>query len=353
MLFRLLGLVVLLASLAGGWMLREYQLFLRQPVRVVGPEVTVTIARGSGLRGVADTLSAAGVLSHPWFFEWEARLSGRAREIKAGEYAIKRGMTPPQVLALLVSGQVVEHPFTIVDGWTFRQLRAALAASPYLDHTLGQADRQTVMARIGAPGIPAEGAFLPDTYLFPSGTKDVAVLARAHRAMQRFLAAQWAERAPHLPYSKPEQALIMASLVEKETALPSERARIAGVFVRRLRRNMRLETDPTVIYALGERYHGVLTRADMRFPSPFNTYLHRGLPPTPICMPGRAAIEAALHPARGDALYFVATGDGAHHFSVTFAQHRRAIARYLLGEDRGRAPVAQPTPSQDHRHGSH
>ena len=329
-LFKLLGLLVLLGSLAGGWVLMEYRLFTENAMAVPAGGTTVVVAPGTPLSGVAEALQRKGLIDHPRFFVWMARLRGKATAVQAGEYRIDPGLTPPRLLAKMAAGEVVQYDLTLVEGWTIHQTLAAVRQHPRLKHTLGKASPEEVMARIGHPDQHPEGRFLPDTYHFPSGTTDVAFLQRAYRAMEEALAAAWKERAEDLPYNRPYEALIMASIIEKETAVPAERRQIAGVFVRRLEKGMRLQTDPTVIYGLGQGFDGNIRRRDLRRDTPYNTYLHSGLPPTPIAMPGAESIEAALHPAPGDALYFVSKGDGSHHFSATLEEHNRAVRRYQL-----------------------
>jgi UPF0755 protein len=227
---------------------------------------------------------------------------------------------------------VVQYPLTLVEGWTFRQVMEALQADERLEHLIEDPSAEAVMARLGRRGVHPEGRFFPDTYHFTRGSSDLDILKRAHAAMERVLAEEWEARADGLPIESPDEALILASIIEKETGLASERAEIAGVFVRRLRLGMRLQTDPTVIYGLGDDFDGNLRRADLRNDHPYNTYVHAGLPPTPIALPGREAIRAALNPADGETLYFVARGDGSHAFSVTLEEHNRAVRKYQLGK---------------------
>jgi UPF0755 protein len=230
----------------------------------------------------------------------------------------------------MAAGRVLQHMFTLVDGWTFAQVRAALAQAPKLRHTLPNISDAQAARALGIDAPNPEGWLLPQTYAYVLGDSDMDVLRRAHAAMQRLLTADWAERAPDLPIKNPYQALILASIVEKESALASERPRIAGVFVRRLQLGMKLQTDPTVIYGMGAAYHGIITRKDLQTDTPYNTYTRFGLPPTPICMPGAPALWAALHPAPGKSLYFVARGDGTHQFSDTLQQQDAAIDKYIL-----------------------
>lgn len=324
------GLAIVAAGLAAGWLLLDLRAFLDRPLRVPPGGIVHEVAPGTSLAALATELARRGMLEHPRYLVWYARWRGLAHRIRAGEYHIRPGTTPPALLEMLVAGRVRLHRLTVVEGWTFAELRAALARHPAIVRTLDEADDAAVMARIGRPGEHPEGRFLPDTYRFPKGTTDVAFLRRAYEAMAAYLARAWAGRDPSVPLRTPYEALVLASIVEKETALPEERPLIAGVFLRRLARGMRLQADPTVIYGLGEAFDGNLRRRDLRRDTPYNTYTRRGLPPTPICLPSRAAIEAVLHPAPGDALYFVAKGDGSHHFSATLEEHQRAVARFQL-----------------------
>jgi UPF0755 protein len=330
----LLLLGALAAGAAGWWAWRS----LDQP----GPaaaDVVVEIPAGASLSRIAQRLEEAGVVEHALLFEWYGRATGQAGKVRAGEYRFPAHSTPRDAMARLVSGEVVLHAFTIVEGWTFRQLRAALADHEAVSPQLAETPDTEVMARLNKPGMPPEGWFLPETYRFPRGTTDLELLRMAHEAMERALAETWAARADDLPLESPYEALVLASIIEKETGLADERREIAGVFARRLKRGMRLQTDPTVIYGLGPDFDGNLRRADLRTDTPYNTYTRHGLPPTPIAMPGRAALAAAVNPADGKALYFVATGrpDGSHYFSATLEEHNRAVARYLatLRERRG------------------
>ena len=324
---KLLGLFIIAASFAAGWLLMDVQGYVQSPLPLRQP-LRLQVAPGDNLTAVARALHEQGILTHPRYLLWYARWEGEADRIQAGEYALQPGMTPAQLLERLVKGEVAQYSLTIPEGWTFHQMLAALEASEVLRHTLTGLDDAAIMARLGHAGEHPEGRFYPDTYLFPRGASDLDILRQAYAAMERHLAGEWAARAPGLPYETPYEALILASIIEKETAIPEERPLIAGVFVRRLQRGMRLQTDPTVIYGLGEAFDGNLRRRDLERPGPYNTYRHRGLPPTPIALPGGAAIHAALHPAPGDALYFVARGDGSHQFSATIEAHNAAVLRY-------------------------
>ena len=326
----LLAALVALAVAAGAWIgcLR----FAATPIAGPAAEASVLIRRGDGLRAVVGRLREAGVhqgRDYQWLLL--ARLTGAAGHIKAGEYALGPGLSPRTLLQHMRDGRTIQHRFTLVDGWNIRQLRAALAQAEPLRHTAAGLDDAALMEAIGHPGQHPEGRFLPETYLYQRGDSDIDVLRRAHAAMDKALAAAWAARDPALPLKTPDEALALASIVEKETGAADERARIAGVFVRRLRKGMLLQTDPAVIYGMGEAYDGNIRKRDLLADTPYNTYTRAGLPPTPIAMPGRAALDAATHPAAGDALYFVAVGDGSgrHVFSSSLDAHNAAVAAYL------------------------
>ena len=327
-LLALAGLTALVV-LAGYGVLQRW---LDTPLAVGAAPLEIEIPRGQPLAVTARQLAERGVLDHPRWLQLYARATGADARIRAGEYAVPAGTTPRSLLALLESGAVIQHAVTIVEGWTFRELRAALEAEPYLDHTLAGQDEAAVMVALGEPGMPAEGLFFPDTYLFGKGTTDLEILRLARNRMRRELEAAWAARAADLPVHSAYEALILASIVEKETALASERPRIAGVFTERLRIGMRLQTDPTVIYGLGTDFDGNLRRADLERDGPYNTYTRAGLPPTPIALPGAEALRAAVNPDERGELYFVATGlaDGSHEFSRTLKEHQAAVSRYLV-----------------------
>ncbi|RMG36491.1 MAG: endolytic transglycosylase MltG [Gammaproteobacteria bacterium] len=327
---RVIGLFVFILALVAGWYWMAYQHFLQAPLQLPAEGLVIQVERGTNLRQLARRLEDRGVLANADLLYWHARWHGLANRIRAGEFLLPAGTTPPGLLEILISGRPVEYRLTLLEGWTFRQVMAALARDPVLEKTLTDKSPKEVMAAIGHPGEHPEGRFFPDTYSFPRGTTDVQLLRRAYDRMQQVLAEAWARRAPDIAVKTPYEALILASIVEKETGAPEERAQIAGVFERRLRKGMKLQTDPTVIYGMGERYQGNIRRSDLREDTPYNTYVHKGLPPTPICMPGREAIEAVLHPADGSSLYFVARGDGTHVFSDTLEAHNRAVRRYQL-----------------------
>lgn len=324
----LLLLLGVLAAGAAAW-------WAWQQLDAPGPAtqaVVVEVPPGMSLARIAARLEEAGVLRHALLFEWYGRSSGLAGKVRAGEYRIPPGSTPREVMARLVDGEIVLHSLTIVEGWTFRQMRAAIAAHPALRATLEGVPDEEIMTQLGRDGAHPEGWFLPETYRFARGTTDLALLRIAHEAMQNALEAAWAQRRDPLPLKSPYEALILASIIEKETGLAEERPEIAGVFVRRLERGMRLQTDPTVIYGLGPDFEGRLRRVHLDGDTPYNTYTRGGLPPTPIALPGRASLAAAVQPLDGNTLYFVATGrpDGSHYFSTTLEEHNRAVQRYLV-----------------------
>jgi UPF0755 protein len=330
---RILGILILLVSLFLGWAWQDYRSFIDEPLALPSDGLVYEVQPGETLRGIAADLAAQGVLSTPLYLRLYGRQSDLASRIHAGEFRLDPGLTPRQLLELLVSGRTVQYSLTLLEGWTFSQVRQALAAHPVLIQSLAQVDDTQVMAALGYPEQHPEGRFFPDTYSFPRGTTDLQFLRRAHQRMAQVLKTAWEARTEDLPLENPEEALVLASIVEKETGLPEERETIAGVFVRRLQRGMRLQTDPTVIYGLGESFDGNLRRRDLRSDTPYNTYTRHGLPPTPICMPGEAAIRAALNPAPGDSLYFVSRGDGSHQFSATLTEHNAAVRRYQLKRD--------------------
>jgi UPF0755 protein len=329
-------LFVLAAAGAAAFAYFAYQRFKATPLAVEpvpeGAEpATVDVAPGTPFNRIVADLTARGVTrAHRWHWRalaWEMRV---AQRLHAGEYALEPGMTPRTLLSRMAGGEVVQRRFTIVEGWTFRELRAALARAPRLAQTIGALSDEEVMAKLGAPGVHPEGRFLPETYAYTKGSTDLELLQRAYGAMSALLTRLWETRPADTPLGSPDQALTLASIVEKETGVASERPRIAGVFSRRLALGMLLQTDPTVIYGLGPAFDGNLTRAHLEADTPYNTYTRAGLPPTPIAMPGREALEAAVAPAPGNELYFVARGDGSHEFAATLAEHARNVAKYQL-----------------------
>lgn len=320
-----LALLVLAAVAGWGWW------WVQQPMALSSPSLDLSIEPGTLPRGVAQAVHDAGVAVDPRLLYAWFRVSGRGRAIKAGSYELEAGITPLQLLDKLARGEESLRAVTLVEGWNLRQVRAALAREDALRHdTEGLAD-DALMARLGRPGVPAEGHFFPDTYTYAKGSSEMALLQRALRAMDRQLAAAWAQRADTTAVKTPEQALILASIVEKETGLPADRPMVAAVFNNRLRLGMPLQTDPTVIYGLGSAYDGSLHKRDLQADTPFNTYTRAGLPPTPIAMPGKASLLAAVRPAQSKALYFVSRGDGSSQFSSSLDEHNRAVNKYQRG----------------------
>ncbi len=288
------------------------------------------LERGQSFAAFARQLHEAGVIAQPRLWTYLARYEGSATRIKAGEYEIRADDTPAGLIARLVARDVVTYQIQMIEGWTILQSVAALAGHPVLRKELGEVSEQTLLGVLGLPEGHAEGLFFPDTYQFERGHSDADVLRRAYQQMQQVLERAWALRDDGLPYQSPYEALIVASLIEKETGYEGERTLIGQVFVNRLRIGMRLQTDPTVIYGLGDRFDGNLTRAHLREDTPYNTYVHGGLPPSPIALPGERSIMAALHPAPGDFLYFVSRGDGTSYFSRSLDEHNRAVRQYQL-----------------------
>ena len=313
-------LVLLAVGVAGTW-------WASRPLDLPAP-LEFTVAPGSGAYAVGGALADAGVPVSPVLFAALARLTGQASRLKAGSYAADPASTPWSLLDKIARGAVLQFSLVIPEGWTVAQMRAAMAANRNLKSTLAEAGEAEILAAIGATERRLEGLFFPDTYLFPCGTPDLEILRRAYRAQQQRLAGAWAERAPDLPLRSPYEALILASIVEKETGRAADRAHVAAVFLNRLRIGMPLQTDPTVIYGLGARFDGNLRKQHLLADNPYNTYTRKGLPPTPIALPGLAALAATLHPAASDALYFVARGDGSSAFSTNLDDHNRAVNRY-------------------------
>ncbi|MBO1538904.1 endolytic transglycosylase MltG [Pseudomonas sp. OA65] len=302
---------------------------LQQPLNITQEEL-LDVPNGTTPTGTLKRLEADGLIKDAFWLRvyWRFNLAGQP--LHSGEYRMVPGMTMEGLIGVWKRGEVVQYSVTLVEGWNFRQVRAALAKDEKLQQTLANLSDSQVMDRLGHSGVFPEGRFFPDTYRFVRGTSDVDLLKKAYDRLEDVLAKEWAQRAADVPYTMPYQALIMASLVEKETGVPQERGQIAGVFVRRMRLGMLLQTDPTVIYGLGERYTGKLTRAHLKEENPYNTYLIPGLPPTPIAMVGREAIHAALNPAPGNSLYFVARGDGSHVFSDDLESHNNAVREFQL-----------------------
>jgi peptidoglycan lytic transglycosylase G len=331
-LLRPLLVIVVLAVLAtGAWLAFNYSRFNRTPLSVPAAGETIDVGRGTSFRDIVAELRQRGIThASPLYWRALAARMGVAGRLHAGEYALAPGITPFGLLHNMATGHVVQRYVTIVDGWTFLDVRHALARADKLSPVAADLADDDIMKKIGAPGQFPEGRFLPETYAYVKGDSDVDILKRAHAAMAHALEQAWASRATDLPLASADEALILASIVEKETGRADERPRIAGVFVRRLQQHMLLQTDPTVIYGMGAAYAGNIHKTDLGQDTPYNTYTRAGLPPTPIAMPGKAALEAAIHPATGNELYFVARGDGSHVFSSSLAEHNRAVACYQL-----------------------
>ncbi len=321
-----MGLLIagLLAGAAAWW--------LNQPLALSSETVDLSIEPGTSPRGVAQAAAEAGVDVNPTLLFWWFRLSGDARQIRAGSYELARGATPRTLLQMLVRGEESLRSVTLVEGWNWRQVRQALSRAEQLRPDTENLSDEMIMSQLGRAGLPAEGRFFPDTYTYAKGSSDLAVLRRALHAMEKKLDAAWAQRAPDTPLKTPTEALILASIVEKETGKPADRAMIAGVFVNRLRIGMMLQTDPTVIYGLGESFDGNLRKRHLQADTAWNTYTRAGLPPTPIAMPGKASLLAAVQPAQTKALYFVARGDGSSQFSATLDEHNRAVNKFQRGQ---------------------
>jgi len=327
---KLLALLLILVAVAGAALGAAWW-WTTQPLPLAAEQVEISIPSGASLRTAAGKAVEGGVRTQPELLHWYFRLAGREQTIKAGDYAVTRGMTPGDLLGKLIRGERIVLTVTLVEGWTFQQFRAALAKAEHLRPDTQAMSAAELMRTLGKPGLAPEGRFFPDTYHYFKNASDVDVLRQSMQLMERRLAAAWDARAPGLPLKNADEALILASIVEKETGQASDRPEIAGVFINRLRIGMRLQTDPTVIYGLGNAFDGDLKRSHLTADTPFNTYTRAGLPPTPIAMPGKASLMAAVQPAPTKALYFVARGDGSSHFSPSLDEHNRAVNKYQRG----------------------
>ena len=302
--------------------------YANRPLPLPATPFEFELKQGGHLKSMARELHQAGLLKNEWAFVWLTRLLGKSSQIKAGYYALQQAVTPLELLDILHKGAVIQRKISIIEGWSFKQFRAVLNANPDLKHVTKDWTDTEILKEIGATESHPEGIFFPDTYRFAVGSRDITIFKHAYQTMQQRLQEAWANRESDLPIQTPYQALILASIVEKETGAPSDRPMIAGVFVNRLRRGMRLQTDPTVIYGMGEKFDGNLRRRDLKTDTIYNTYTRKGLPPTPIALPGMASLQAALHPAKTKALYFVARGDGSSQFSNSLIKHNRAVKKY-------------------------
>jgi UPF0755 protein len=337
------GAVILLGLLFGLAVWQQRQA-LQQPLKL-DTEYLLDVPAGATPGGVLNRLESDGIVANAFWLRLYWRFNLPKQPLHSGEYRLLPGQTVTDMLEQWRKGDVVQYSLTLVEGWNFRQVRAALAKQSRLQQRLASLTDEQLMKQLGLEGLNPEGRFFPDTYSYVRGSTDEQLLKKAHARLEQVLAEEWATRAPDLPYKEPYDALIMASMIEKETGVPAERPEIAGVFVRRLAIGMRLQTDPTVIYGMGERYNGKITRADLREPTPYNTYTIDGMPPTPIALVGREAIHAALNPLPGKSLYFVARGDGSHVFSPSLEQHNRAVREYQLkrrADYRSSPAAAQP-----------
>jgi UPF0755 protein len=296
-----------------------------------GPAVFL-IRSGSNIKSISQDLAREKIIDDPWLFILLAKLRGMETRVRAGEYHLQPGLTADELLEKFTQGNAIQYKLTIIEGWSFRQMLAAIAEDPIIESTLQDKTDAEIMVLLGQPGQHPEGLFFPDTYRFPKGTSDLDFLRRAYQVMQKHLEREWTQRVPGLPLRSSYEALILASIIEKETGAGFERPLIAGVFIERLKRKMRLQTDPTIIYGLGPDFDGDIRFRDLKKDTPYNTYLRAGLTPTPIALPGIDSIRAALHPATTEALYFVSKGDGTHQFSATLEQHNAAVSRYQLNK---------------------
>jgi UPF0755 protein len=324
MIRKILNLAILAVLLGGAALVY----LVTSPLSLPATPFVFDLKQGSSLKATVRGLSQAGLLEHDQVFVWLVRISGKSTQLKAGNYVLEHPVSQLELLEIISKGEVSQRQISVIEGWTFRQLREALNASPDIAHTTANLTDAEILQHIGATESHPEGLFFPDTYYFAAGSKDLVIFKRAYLAMQKHLQHVWLGRAPDLPLQTPYQALILASIVEKETGSPGDRDMIAGVFVNRLRKGMLLQTDPTVIYGMGDKYDGNLRKRDLLHDTDYNTYTRVGLTPTPIALPGMTSLQAAMHPAQTDALYFVSRGDGSSQFSSTLAAHNRAVEKY-------------------------
>jgi UPF0755 protein len=322
-----LGILILLLSFVIGWAWIDYKNSLTKPV-VSDRSIAFEISKGDSFSRITENLLQKGVKINPLWFKFHAYQEEKAQKLKAGEYQLNPGLTPSELLVLLVSGKAKQYSITFPEGWTFKQIHKEIQQNSKIKHTFDKLDDTAILEKIAGNDDHLEGLFFPDTYHFDKNATDISLLQRAYFKMQQTLKEEWKNRAPDLPLKTPYEALILASIVERETGASSERQTIAGVFIRRLRKGMLLQTDPTVIYGMGENYKGNIRYKDLKTPTPYNTYVIKGLPPTPIAMPGKEAIHAALHPDKGNSIYFVSRGNGSHVFSATLRDHNNAVNTY-------------------------
>jgi UPF0755 protein len=325
--FKIIAGVLLALIIVSGWAWRDFKSALITPA-VVGKPVVIEINKGDSFNQITDKLLARNVDVNPLWFKVFAVSEDAVKKLKTGEYELASGLTLPEILAVFVQGKTKQYAITFPEGWSFKEILLEIKNNPNLEHALQQVDFNALMVQLGADVKQPEGLFFPDTYFFEKHTTDVALLKRAYDKMQLVLKQEWQDKAEALPFTTPYEALILASIVEKETAVITERPLIAGVFIRRLQTGMLLQTDPTVIYGMGDSYQGDIAYKDLKAATPYNTYVIKGLPPTPIAMPGRDAIYAVLHPHNSNSLYFVARGDGTHQFSATLKDHNLAVDNF-------------------------
>ncbi|MFT6372230.1 MAG: UPF0755 protein [Gammaproteobacteria bacterium] len=309
--------------------------FQYKDIQLPGDVYVFLIEPGASIKSISVKLSLEKIIEDPWLFILLAKLKGVETKVRAGEYQLRQGQSTSGLLELFTTGNSIQYSFTVIEGWSFRQMMAQLENNRVIKNTLKNFSDEEIMIALGLDGQHPEGLFYPDTYLFPKGTSDLQFLKRSYQLMQKHLQKAWENRAKNLPLNSAYEALILASIIEKETGAGHERSLISAVFIQRLNLNMRLQTDPTVIYGMGESFDGNIRRKDLRTDTPYNTYLRKGLPPTPIALPGLDSIEAALNPADTKALYFVSKGDGTHYFSKTLKEHNNAVIKYQL---KGRQP---------------
>jgi len=335
------SLAIVLASSVLAYQLISFQF---EAINTSSDSQTFTIPAGSNIKSIANRLSQEKIIEDPWLFILLARIKGVDTSVKAGEYQLIKGQSNAELLETFTQGKSIQYTFAIIEGWSFKQLLAAIATNPIIENSLVGKSNEEIMTLLGYPDQHPEGLFFPDTYSFPKGTTDVSFLRRAYQLMQNHLEREWKNRADNLPVKTSYEALILASIVEKETGAAYERPLIAGVFVNRLRKGMRLQTDPTVIYGMGDEYKGDIRFRDLKKDTPYNTYTRKGLTPTPIALPGLDAIRAVLHPEQTKAIFFVSRGDGTHQFSETLAQHNMAVSKYQLN---GKKPKRKATSGEE------
>lgn len=350
LIFKFLGLLIVTGIVTVGFLLwYQYDDFLKTPITVTPETEIFEVKPGSNIRQVADELEAKGIVKHGLLFLIHARAKDVAHKIKAGEYKLDTSMTPDDVLRKIISGQTLQYQLGIIEGRTFKEIVNSIRNHPQIEQTLTPEDYDNIMQKLGAPtGMKPEGWFFPDTYHFPRKTTDLEFLQRSYKAMQDYLQKTWEGREQNPQIKTPYEALILASIVEKETGLPEERPLIARVFLNRLAKGMLLQTDPTVIYGMGDKYDGNIRKTDLQTDTPYNTYTRSGLPPTPIATPSKAAIDAVMHPASSDVLYFVATEPGgSSYFSETYDEHQLAVKRYILNQKKAPAAASGETEKKE------